>query len=65
MTVKAAVRQRRIDLWPRTVHQYQPHAEDVQQRKVMNDVRPIGVRNGVATEQDHEGPVAVGADVGR
>ena len=50
-------------LFAATVHNYQPDTECLEQRQVVHDVGKVRCRNGVSTQQDHEGLAAMGADV--
>ena len=54
-----------FDLRPGAVHQYQPHAEAVEQGDVVYQGGELGVHEHLATETDHEGPLTKGIDVRR
>ena len=56
--------ERGLDLLPRAVHEHQAHAEAGQQRDVVGDRHEVGVGQRVAAQRQHEGPAAMGIDVG-
>ncbi len=60
---QAAISQAAFDLRARAMHQYQAHAQAVQQHQVVDDVAEIRVFHPIAREHDHEGAVAMGIDI--
>ena len=55
----------RIELRSGAEHDYQTHAEAVQERDVVNDILEVLVRDRAAAEHEHERAAAVSVDVRR